>query len=105
MPLYEYKCRECGHKLEVRQGFAEDPLTHCPNCDAEQGLFRVVQPAGVVFKGSGFYITDSKGSQNLSKPGKRSSSESSDSSNTNTTTASTSDATSTSSSSSSSSDS
>lgn len=59
MPLYAYQCRECGHDLEVRQSFSDSPLTECPNCGAPTGLFRVVQPTGIVFKGSGFYVTDS----------------------------------------------
>ena len=63
MPVYVYQCRECGYDLEARQKFSDEPLTVCPNCGADTGLYRVVQPAGVVFKGSGFYITDSRGSK------------------------------------------
>lgn len=73
MPLYQYRCRECGHELETRQSFSEEALQVCPNCSAPQGLFRVVQAAGVVFKGSGFYINDSKGSKReLTSPSKKS---------------------------------
>ncbi len=72
MPLYQYRCRNCGHELETRQKFSDDPLSECPNCSAPDGLYRVVQAAGIVFKGSGFYITDSKGSkENLTSPGKK----------------------------------
>ncbi len=72
MPLYQYRCRECQQELEIRQSFSEDPLELCPNCGAPQGLFRVIQPAGVVFKGSGFYINDSKGSKReLTTPAKK----------------------------------
>ncbi|MFP4321680.1 MAG: FmdB family zinc ribbon protein [Anaerolineales bacterium] len=72
MPLYQYRCRACGHELEARQKFSEDPLSECPNCGAPNGLYRVVQAAGIVFKGSGFYITDSKGStENLTGSGKK----------------------------------
>lgn len=72
MPLYQYRCRQCGYELEARQSFSEGPLELCPNCGAEQGLFRVIQAAGVVFKGSGFYINDSKGSKReLTTPAKK----------------------------------
>lgn len=63
MPVYQYRCRECGYDLEARQKFSDDPLTECPNCGAPTGLYRVVQAAGVVFKGSGFYVTDSRGNR------------------------------------------
>ncbi|MCL4875162.1 MAG: hypothetical protein KJ064_00815 [Anaerolineae bacterium] len=68
MPLYAYQCRECGHNLEARQSFADAPLRECPHCGDVEGLFRVVQPAGIVFKGSGFYVTDS-GKRNSANPG------------------------------------
>ncbi len=63
MPLYNYRCRECETDFEVRQSFSEDPITDCPTCHAEGTVYRVIQPAGVVFKGSGFYITDTKSSR------------------------------------------
>jgi len=63
MPVYTYRCRECGQELEARQKFSDDPLEACPQCGAAAGLFRVIQAAGVVFKGSGFYINDSRGSK------------------------------------------
>jgi putative FmdB family regulatory protein len=73
MPLYQYKCRECGYDLEARQKFSEEPLTECPSCGAPTGLYRVVQAAGVVFKGSGFYVTDSRGNrENLTTSAKKS---------------------------------
>jgi putative FmdB family regulatory protein len=58
MPLYEYACQDCGHRFEVRQGIREDPLTTCPNCGGK--IRRVIHPVGIVFKGSGFYKTDSR---------------------------------------------
>ncbi|MBZ0320603.1 MAG: zinc ribbon domain-containing protein [Anaerolineae bacterium] len=61
MPLYAYQCRTCGHEFETRQSFHDAPLTDCPNCQTKNAVFRVIQAAGVVFKGSGWYITDSKG--------------------------------------------
>ncbi|MBI5929511.1 MAG: zinc ribbon domain-containing protein [Chloroflexi bacterium] len=60
MPLYAYQCRNCGHEFETRQSFNDAPLTDCPNCH-QSSVFRVIQAAGVVFKGSGWYVTDSKG--------------------------------------------
>lgn len=60
MPTYEYLCKSCGHRFDVWQSFSDDPLTECPNCGAH--IQRVVFPAGIVFKGSGFYKNDSRGS-------------------------------------------
>jgi len=58
MPTYEYACTECGDRLEVVQSFSDAPLTTCPAC---QGTLRkLFSPVGVVFKGSGFYKTDSR---------------------------------------------
>jgi putative FmdB family regulatory protein len=58
VPLYDYQCDHCGHRFEVRQGINEDPLTICPQC--EGSIRRVIHPVGIVFKGSGFYITDNR---------------------------------------------
>ena len=58
VPTYQYQCTECGNSLEVRQSFTDDALTVCPNCDG--ALRKVFNAVGVVFKGSGFYRTDSR---------------------------------------------
>ena len=58
MPTYEYACSSCGHRFDVRQSFTEAPLTDCPQCGAT--VRRVLFPAGVIFKGSGWYKTDSR---------------------------------------------
>lgn len=58
MPTYHYRCKSCAHEFDQFQKFAEDPLTVCPECGEE--IRRVIQPVGVVFKGSGWYITDSR---------------------------------------------
>jgi putative FmdB family regulatory protein len=58
MPTYTYRCDSCGHDFEAVQRFADDPLTECPQCGS--AIRRVIQPVGVVFKGSGWYITDSR---------------------------------------------
>ena len=56
MPTYEYLCQTCSHRFETWQKMTDDPLTTCPKC--ESPIRRVLYPAGVVFKGSGFYKTD-----------------------------------------------
>lgn len=59
MPTYTYRCKVCGHQFDERQKFSDDPLVECPECDGR--LRRLVNnSAGIVFKGSGFYINDSK---------------------------------------------
>ncbi|HYX50212.1 MAG TPA: FmdB family zinc ribbon protein, partial [Ktedonobacteraceae bacterium] len=60
MPTYEYLCRTCSHRFETWQKMTDDPLTTCPECGGS--IRRVFFPAGVVFKGSGFYKTDHNGS-------------------------------------------
>src|SRR5579862_2421517 len=60
MPTYEYRCTSCGEHLDVVQGFRDDPLTECPSCGGE--LRKVFGSIGIVFKGSGFYKTDSRSS-------------------------------------------
>ena len=58
MPTYAYRCNTCDHRFEQFQKFSEDPLTECPAC--QEKIQRVIQPIGVVFKGSGWYINDSR---------------------------------------------
>jgi putative FmdB family regulatory protein len=65
MPTYEYACRQCGEHLEVVQAFTEDALTTCPNCGGV--LKKVFGNIGIVFKGSGFYKTDSRSGSSVSK--------------------------------------
>ncbi len=79
MPIYAYACEECGVHFERRQSFSDDPITVCPECGGH--THRLIQPAGIIFKGSGFYVNDSKGSKaNLtSTPKSESKSESSES--------------------------
>ncbi|MBA2520247.1 MAG: hypothetical protein H0V24_11320 [Chloroflexia bacterium] len=61
MPTYTYRCDPAGHQFETVQRFSDDPLTECPTCG--EPIRRVIQPVGVVFKGSGWYITDSRAPQ------------------------------------------
>jgi putative FmdB family regulatory protein len=56
MPTYEYLCQTCSHRFETWQRMADEPLTVCPECGNH--IRRVLYPAGIVFKGSGFYKTD-----------------------------------------------
>lgn len=58
MPIYEYKCGRCHHCFELRQSFDAETVSSCPACQSEAQ--RVLQPVGIVFKGSGFYVTDSR---------------------------------------------
>ena len=68
MPMYAYRCRECENDFEARQKFSDDPLTTCRICHTDGSIFRVIQPAGVVFKGSGFYVTDTRSKNGAAKP-------------------------------------
>ena len=58
MPIYLYQCEECGLRFERMQRMSAKPLTDCPECDGH--VHRVIQPVGVIFKGSGFYVTDNR---------------------------------------------
>ena len=58
MPIYLYECESCGIRFERLQRMSAEPLTECPECDGH--IHRVIQPVGIIFKGSGFYITDNR---------------------------------------------
>jgi len=62
MPTYEYLCHACSHRFETWQKMTDDPLEICPECGGH--IRRVYYPAGIVFKGSGFYKTDHRSSSN-----------------------------------------
>jgi len=64
MPLYAYECKDCGVRFERRQSFDDPAITVCPECEGT--VHRLIQPAGVIFKGSGFYVTDNKSSSHSS---------------------------------------
>ncbi|MFI9270706.1 FmdB family zinc ribbon protein [Kitasatospora sp. NPDC052896] len=64
MPTYQYQCTECGSGLEAVQKFTDEALTECPQCQGR--LRKVFSAVGVVFKGSGFYRTDSRSSSSSS---------------------------------------
>lgn len=74
MPIYAYECKECGVRFERRQGFNDEPIAVCPECEGE--VHRLIQPAGIIFKGSGFYVTDSRGKKSALTGGSKSESKS-----------------------------
>ena len=80
MPIYTYRCENCGVQFERRQKFSDDPLKRCPECN-KNALRKVYLPVGIVFKGSGFYATDNRspsGGRNKSKSDSEESSSQSD---------------------------
>ena len=78
MPTYEYRCAKCGNHVEVYQSFSEAPLTRHADCGGK--LTKVLSPAGIVLKGSGFYKTDNRSSKKSKTSSNGGSSESSSSS-------------------------
>lgn len=66
MPIYEYECAHCAHRFELRRSFSEDGSVTCPQCgyDAQ----RIFSPVPIIFKGSGFYVTDNRGNHSNSAP-------------------------------------
>lgn len=82
MPTYVYRCDDCGHQFELFQRMSDDPVDICPQCASK--VRRVIHPVGVVFKGSGWYINDSraKNSANGSSNDDKSESKKSDDSTT-----------------------
>ena len=66
MPTYQYTCRECGEPLEAVQKFTDAPLSVCPACGGR--LRKVFSAVGIVFKGSGFYRTDSRNGSSTAAP-------------------------------------
>ena len=68
MPLYEYQCQACGLRFERRQSFSADPISICPECGGN--VQRLIQPVGIIFKGSGFYVTDNRGKSSTRIPTK-----------------------------------
>ena len=77
MPTYQYVCTECGGQIEAVQRFTDDPLTNHDACGGR--LRKVFSPVGIVFKGSGFYRTDSRNGSSASTPAGSSASGSADS--------------------------
>ena len=67
MPIYTYRCENCGVQFERQQKFTDQPLTRCPECGKKE-LRKVYTPVGIVFKGSGFYATDHRSPSGASRP-------------------------------------
>jgi putative FmdB family regulatory protein len=69
MPRYDYECNSCADIFEVKQGFDDEPVAECPKCKSTAR--RIFTPVPIIFKGSGFYVTDHKNSStpSTSKPG------------------------------------
>ena len=71
MPVYTYRCENCGVQFERQQSFTDDPLKTCPEC-RKKALKKVITPSKVIFKGSGFYATDHKSPSGDSSASKKS---------------------------------
>ena len=69
MPIYEYECKKCHSRFEVKRSFGEDGGATCPECSGKAG--RIFTSVPVIFKGSGFYVTDSKKNNPASTPEKK----------------------------------
>ncbi|MHB1131890.1 MAG: FmdB family zinc ribbon protein [Chloroflexota bacterium] len=67
MPLYEYECCDCGVRFERRQKVHDEPVAICPDCSGP--VRRLLFPVGIIFKGSGFYVTDSRRPQPIGDNG------------------------------------
>jgi len=65
MPIYEYECRACHHRFERKQRFDEEPVAICPQCQSK--AHRVIHSVPIIFKGSGFYVTDHRNPGNSGK--------------------------------------
>ncbi len=69
MPVYAYRCENCGVRFDRRQSYDDQPLTICPECK-KKSLKKVYAPVGVVFKGSGWYATDNRSPSGANRPAK-----------------------------------
>ena len=66
MPLYEYRCEDCGVRFERRQHINDEPVKVCPECGGT--VHRLIHPVGIIFKGSGFYVTDNRAKSSTAVP-------------------------------------
>lgn len=69
MPIYEYECSQCDLRFERKQRFDEEPIAMCPKCQGK--AHRVIHSVPIIFKGSGFYVTDSRQSSAPEEAGKK----------------------------------
>ncbi|GAB4573289.1 MAG: hypothetical protein Kow0077_15210 [Anaerolineae bacterium] len=79
MPVYTYECQECGVRFNAKQSFSDAPIEVCPECGGHTE--KVIGPVGIVFKGSGFYVTDSRSDRSSLTGTSKKKEESSESSN------------------------
>lgn len=70
MPTYDYKCENCGHEFEAFQSMKDEPLKKCPKCGKNKLKKLISGGAGLIFKGSGFYLTDYKNKHSKKSTGK-----------------------------------
>lgn len=68
MPIYTYRCANCGVQFDKKQKFSDQPLQWCPEC-GKKALNKVYQPVGIVFKGPGFYSTDNRSPSGAGRTG------------------------------------
>jgi putative FmdB family regulatory protein len=68
MPIYDYECEKCHHRFELKKSYTEDSAAKCPECKGKAG--RIFTSVPVIFKGSGFYVTDNKKNNPASTPEK-----------------------------------
>ncbi|OGN88813.1 MAG: hypothetical protein A2158_03665 [Chloroflexi bacterium RBG_13_46_14] len=66
MPIYEYECSECSSRFELRRSFSDESEVFCPECKC--AATRIFSPVPIIFKGSGFYVTDHRGNHGHSTP-------------------------------------
>jgi len=69
MPIYDYECKKCHHRFELKKGFNEESAAKCPECKGKAE--RIITSVPVIFKGSGFYVTDHKKNNPASTPEKK----------------------------------
>jgi len=69
MPLYEYQCENCSCTFDLRRGFSDNSDATCPQCQG--GARRIFSPVPIIFKGSGFYVTDSRNKPDHKRNGKK----------------------------------
>jgi putative FmdB family regulatory protein len=73
VPIYEYECSDCHHQFERKQRFGDEPIAICPQCQGK--CRRVIHSVPIIFKGSGFYVTDSRSANSASEKSEKSTAE------------------------------
>jgi len=71
MPIYEYICDTCHDEFEVRRSFLDEGVPPCPTCNGTGKVHKVFSPPAIVFKGKGFYVTDSRGKSSATTTGSK----------------------------------